>query len=38
MELSLKDKFDYFVVNKDLNKAILEVKEIINKILNKQRN
>ena len=38
MELSLKDKFDYFVVNKDLNIAILEVKEIINKILNKQRN
>jgi guanylate kinase len=38
MELSLKDKFDYFVVNKDLNLAILEVKEIINKILNKQRN
>ena len=38
MELSLKDKFDYFVVNKDLNKAILEVKEIISKILNKQRN
>jgi guanylate kinase len=36
MELSLKDKFDYFVVNKDLNKAILEVKEIINKILNKR--
>jgi guanylate kinase len=35
MELSLKDKFDYFVINKDLNNAILEVKEIINKILNK---
>jgi len=38
MELSLKDKFDYFVVNKDLNKAISETKEIINKILNKKRN
>jgi len=38
MELSLKDKFDYFVVNKDLDNAISETKAIINKILNKKRN
>ena len=29
MELSLKDKFDYFVVNNQLETAILEVKRII---------
>ena len=33
MELSLKENFDYFVVNKDLDKAVLEAKEIIRKIL-----
>jgi guanylate kinase len=33
MELSLKDKFDYFVENKDLKKAILETKSIINNII-----
>ncbi len=33
MELSLKDKFDYFVENNDLEKAILETKKIIKNIL-----
>ncbi len=33
MELSLKDKFDYFVENKDLEKAILETERIIRNIL-----
>jgi len=33
MELSLKDKFDYFVENKDLGKAILETESIIKNIL-----
>ena len=36
MELSIKDKFDYFVVNKDLNKAISDTKSLINNILNKE--
>ena len=36
MELSLKDKFDYFVVNNFLDKAVLEVKKIIEK--NKKEN
>lgn len=36
MELSQKDKFDYFVVNKDLENAILETKNLILKILNKE--
>ncbi|HZH71666.1 MAG TPA: guanylate kinase [Mariniphaga sp.] len=33
MELSHKDKFDYLVVNEDLNTAVLEVKSLIKKIL-----
>ena len=33
MELSIKDKFDYFVTNDDLNKAISETKVLITKIL-----
>jgi guanylate kinase len=36
MELSLKDKFDYLVVNKDLNTAVSEVKEIIKEIITKE--
>ena len=36
MELSLKDKFDYLVVNKDLNTAVSEVKAIIKKIITKE--
>ncbi|MHB1688973.1 MAG: guanylate kinase [Ignavibacteriaceae bacterium] len=36
MELSLKDKFDYFVENKDLEKAILETKSIINNIIKEE--
>jgi guanylate kinase len=38
MELSIKDKFDYFVVNEDLDKAISDTKSLINKILNKEKN
>ena len=37
MELSIKDKFDYFVTNEDLNKAISDTKNLINKIL-KEKN
>jgi len=36
MELSQKDKFDYLVVNNDLNTAISEVKSLIKKIINKE--
>jgi guanylate kinase len=35
MELSCKDKFDYLVVNKDLDKAIEETKNLILKITKK---
>jgi len=35
MELSVKDKFDYFIDNNDLNKAIKDTSDLINKILNK---
>jgi len=37
MELSLKDKFDYFITNNNLNTAISELKELIEKIT-KQEN
>ncbi len=37
MELSIKDKFDYFVMNEDLNKAISDTKDLINNILNKEK-
>jgi guanylate kinase len=33
MELSLKDKFDFVIENKDLNTAIEEAKSLVNKIL-----
>ena len=33
MELRLKEKFDYFVENKDLEKAISETKRLIKKII-----
>jgi guanylate kinase len=36
MELSQKDKFDYLVVNKDLNTAISETESLIKKIINKE--
>jgi guanylate kinase len=38
MELSLKDKFDYLVENKNLNTAISEVKNIIEKLISKEKN
>src|SRR3989304_7581798 len=37
MELSLKEKFDYLVVNKDLNTAVSEVKTIIKRIISKEK-
>jgi guanylate kinase len=37
MELSQKDKFDYLVVNNDLNTAITEVKDFIKEIINKEK-
>ena len=36
MELSHKDKFDYLVVNNDLNIAISQVKSLIKKIISKE--
>jgi len=38
MELSLKEKFDYFIVNNNLNTAILELKELIEKITTEEIN
>ena len=37
MELSQKDKFDYIIVNENLNKAISETLILINKILGKEK-
>ncbi len=36
MELSLKDRFDYLIENKDLNIAVSQVKSLINNIINKE--
>ncbi len=36
MELSLKDQFDYLVVNKDLEKAIKETSDLIKNIINQE--
>lgn len=36
MELSLKDQFDYIVINENLNKAIEETSVIIKNIINKE--
>ena len=35
MELSHKDKFDYFIVNNDLNTAYYEIKVLIRKIIDR---
>ena len=37
MELSQKDKFDYIIVNENLNKAISESLILIYNILNKEK-
>ena len=37
MELSQKDKFDYIIVNENLNKAISETLILINNILGKEK-
>jgi len=36
MELSLKDKFDYLVKNTDLDKALEQIKNLIEKIIKKE--
>ncbi len=36
MELSMKDKFDYFILNKDLSVAIKELKLLVKKIITKE--
>jgi guanylate kinase len=38
MELSHKDKFDYFVVNKELNTAYKEMKILIGKLIDRSNN
>ncbi len=38
MELSLKDHFDYLVINNELNKAIEDTKILIKKIITKEKN
>jgi len=35
LELSMKDKFDYILINNELNKATSEMKILINNLLNK---
>lgn len=35
LELSMKDKFDYILVNNDLNNAISEMKILMNNLINK---
>lgn len=35
LELSMKDKFDYILINNELNKAISEMKNLINNIISK---
>ncbi len=37
MELNHTNRFDYVIVNEDLNKAIEETSELIKKILNKEK-
>jgi guanylate kinase len=38
MELELKDKFDYFVDNTELEKAVTETESLIKKIISKENN
>ncbi|MFO7447527.1 MAG: guanylate kinase [Ignavibacteriaceae bacterium] len=37
MELGLKDKFDFFVENSDLDKAVKDTKSLIKKIIDKEK-
>ncbi len=37
MELGLKNKFDYFIDNTDLDKAVLETEKLISKIISKEK-
>ena len=38
MELELKDKFDYFVDNKELEKAVAETEILVGKLITKEKN
>ena len=38
MELEHKDKFDHFIQNIELEKAILETEKLIRKIISKEKN
>jgi guanylate kinase len=38
MELELKDKFDYFVDNTELEKAVTETESLIRKLISKEKN
>jgi len=38
MELELKDKFDYFVDNTELEKAVTETESLIKKLISKENN
>lgn len=38
MELELKDKFDYFVDNTELEKAVTETESLIRKLITKEKN
>ena len=38
MELELKDKFDYFVDNTELEKAVEETESLIRKLITKESN
>jgi guanylate kinase len=38
MELELKDKFDYFIDNTDLEKAVKETESLIRKLISKEKN
>jgi guanylate kinase len=38
MELELKDEFDYFVDNTELEKAVIETESLIKKIISKENN
>lgn len=37
MELGLKNKFDYFIDNTDLDKAVLKTEKLIRKIISKEK-
>ena len=38
MELSLKDRFDFNIENRELKKAVLEIEQLIRKTISKEKN